>query len=235
VSSLMKSLENDVVCTEHDIVGHIPDPENGLTYYEEAVELALARVRDGELQTRWSRPGSDDCPSRPLPTDPDWAGGPLHEQVSERRVDADAETLWQVFDSIGAEHGWSAAPPAWAVRGWLGRLTGTNGRQGQPHRLHSGEALDWWRVEHIDRPHLLRLRADLPLPGRLWLELSVHDDGDGGSLYRQRALFQPYGLAGEAFWAAWTPLRAAVLGGIARDITTKARGVSAATRKQPTK
>ena len=235
VSSLMKSLENDVVCTEHDIVAHIPDPENGLTYYEEAVELALARVREGELRTRWSRPGSDDCPSRPLPTDPDWAGGPLHEQVSERRVDADAETLWQVFDSIGAEHGWSAAPPAWAVRGWLGRLAGSNPGPGQPHRLHSGEALDWWRVEHIDRPHLLRLRADMPLPGRLWLELSVHDDGDGGSLYRQRALFQPYGLAGEAFWAASTPVRTAMLGGIARDITTKARGASAATRKQPTR
>ena len=48
----------------------------------------------------------------------------------------------------------------------------------QSHQLHAGEALDWWRVEHIDRPHLLRLRADVPLPGRLWLELSVHDDGD---------------------------------------------------------
>ncbi len=69
-SSLMDSLENDVVCSEHDIAEHIPDPEDGLTHYEDAVELALARVRESELQTRWSRDGDDNSPSRPLPTDP---------------------------------------------------------------------------------------------------------------------------------------------------------------------
>jgi uncharacterized protein YbjT (DUF2867 family) len=206
-SSLMKSLENDVVCTEHDIAEHIPDPAGGLTHYEDAVELALARLRDGELQTRWWRGGEDNSPSRPLPTDPAWAGGSLHEQVRERRLHADAETLWQVFDSFGAEHGWSSSPLASVLPGWLGR------------RLNPGEASDWWRVEHIDRPHLLRLRADIPLPGRLWLELSVHDDGDGRCRYRQRTLFAPYGLAGEAFWTASRPFRDAVLGGICRDIT----------------
>jgi uncharacterized protein YbjT (DUF2867 family) len=191
-SSLMDSLENDVVCTEHDIAAYIPDPEDGLTHYEDAVEFALARVRDGELRTRWSRLGADDCPAQPLPTDPDWAGGPLHEQVLERRVDTDAETLWRAFESIGAKRR--------------------------------------WRVEHTERPHLLRLRADARLPGRLWLELSVHEDGDGGSRYRQRAVFQPYGLAGEAFWAASTPFRHAFLGGIARDISASARRADVATR-----
>jgi len=223
-SSLMESLENDVICTEHDIATHIADPEGGLTHYEDAVELALARVRNHELATRWSRPGADDCPSRPLPTDPHWAGGSLHEQVHERRVGADAETLWQIIESIGAEHGWSAAPPAWALRGWIGQLAGAVGiglRSRQAHHMHSGEALDWWRVEHIDRPHLLRLRADVRLPGRLWLELSVHD-GDGDSCYRQRTLFQPYGLAGEAFWKACALFRDAVFVGIARDVTSAA-------------
>jgi uncharacterized protein YbjT (DUF2867 family) len=191
-SSLMDSLENDVFCTEHDIAAHIPDPDGGLMHYEDAVEFALARVRDGELRTRWSRLAADDCPAQPLPTDPDWAGGSLHEQVLERRVDADVETLWQVFESIGAKRR--------------------------------------WRVEHTDRPHLLRLRADVPLPGRLWLELSVHEDGDGGSRYRQRALFQPYGLAGEVFWTASAPFRHAVLGGIARDISSSARRADISTR-----
>src|SRR5271166_3271433 len=228
-SSLMDSLENDVVCTEHDIAQHIPDPENGLTHYEDAVELALERTRDTALTTRWSRSRKADSPSQPLPTDPAWAGGSLHEQVSERRVDADVETLWRVFESIGSRHGWSAAPPAWALRGWIGRLSGAvrvDRGSRQPHRLHSGEALDWWRVEHIDRPRLLRLRADVPLPGRLWLELSAHEDSEGGSRCRQRTLFQPYGLAGEAFWKASALFRNAVLGGIARDIASNAAQLS---------
>jgi hypothetical protein len=224
-SSLMDSLENDVVCGEHDIAEHIPDPVDGLTHYEDAVELALARLREGELQTRWWRHGYENSPSRPLPTDPSWAGGSLHQQVREHRVRADVETLWQIVESIGADRGWSAAPPAWALRGWIGQIAGGvgNGRTSRRfHRLHAGEALDWWRVEHIDRPHLLRLRADIPLPGRLWLELAVRDDGDSGSHYRQRALFQPYGLAGEAFWKAAALFRDAVFGGIARDITSAA-------------
>ena len=225
-SSLMDSLENDVVSSEHDIAEHIPDPEDGLTHYEDAVELALGRLRDGELETRWWRRDGDDSPSRPLPTDPPWAGGPLHERVWERRVHADAETLWQVFESIGTEHGWSAAPLVWGLRGWIGQFTGAakvdRGLRPlrHPRRLHAGEALDWWRVEHIDRPHLLRLRADIPLPGRLWLELSMRADGDGHSRYRQRTLFQPYGLAGEAFWTASGLFRGTVLGGIARDVTS---------------
>jgi uncharacterized protein YbjT (DUF2867 family) len=231
-SSLMDSLENDVVCTEHDIAEHIPDPDGGLMHYEDAVEFALARIGEPQLQTRWSRLAADDCPAQPLPTDPDWAGGPLYEEVVERRVHADTETVWQAFESIGAEHGSAAAPPTWALRGWFGRLNRTAKRQrasSQPHHLHSGEELNWWLVEHTDRPHLLRLRANVPLPGSLWLELSARDDGHGGSHYRQRALFQPYGLSGEAWWIASTPFRRAIFGGIARDITSRAQGAPAAT------
>jgi uncharacterized protein YbjT (DUF2867 family) len=224
-ASLMDSLENDVVCGEHDIAEHIPDPEGGLTHYEEAVELALAGVRDEALQTRWYRQGDADSAARPLPTDPSWAGGSLHEHVCERRMSSDDETLWEVFESIGAEHGWSAVPLAWSLRGWMGRFVGatTANRPLGRSQLHVGEALDWWRVEHVDPPRLLRLRADIPLPGRLWLELSVRDDDDGCCSYRQRTVFQPYGLAGEAFWTVWMPLRDAVLGGIARDIASAAQ------------
>src|SRR5271156_6808247 len=142
-SSLMESLENDVVCTEHDIAEHIPDPEGGLIHFEDAVELALARVREGELQTRW-RHGDDNSPARPLPTDPSWAGGSLHEQVHERQLQADTDTLWQAFEALGADHGWSATPLAWSLRGWIGQITGAakvdRGLR-QPHRLHPGESL----------------------------------------------------------------------------------------------
>jgi uncharacterized protein YbjT (DUF2867 family) len=230
-SSLMDSLENDVVCGEHDIAAHIPDPDGGLMSYEDAIVFALARVGDGELKTQWSQPETEDAASQPLPTDPEWAGGSLHEQLIERRVDAGVNALWRVLESIGARPGASAAPPV--PRGWIGRLKDAAkiGRtSAQHHLMHAGESLDSWRVEQIDDPHFLRLRADVPLPGRLWLELSVHDGGDGGCLYRQRALFQPYGLPGEAFWIASALLRNAVFGGIARDIIASAHGAAASTR-----
>src|ERR1700753_773596 len=76
-SSLMDSLENDVVCTEHDIAAHIPDPAGGLMNYDDAVNLALSRLSDPDLDTRWSRFADDDAAAQPLPADPDWAGGSL--------------------------------------------------------------------------------------------------------------------------------------------------------------
>lgn len=224
--SLMESLENDVVCADHDIARHIPDPEGGLTHYEEAVELALAHVREKDLQTRWSSADTNGAPSQPLPTDPEWAGGSLYEDTRQRHSRADPATLWRAIETAAAERNWSALPWEWPVRGWINSvLAGIRPRRRtlDGKALHEGEALDWWRVEHIDAPRLLRLRADIPLPGRLWLELSATPDENGGSLYRQRAFFQPYGLAGQLFWAASAPYRDAVFGGIARDVTATAR------------
>ncbi len=75
-----------------------------------------------------------------------------------------------------------------------------------------------WRVEHIQRPHLLRLRAEMPVPGRAWLEMSATPT-PGGSLYRQRAVFEPHGLAGHLYWKAVAPFQNLVFGGMARTIT----------------
>ena len=85
-----------------------------------------------------------------------------------------------------------------------------------------GEALDWWRVERVERPRLLRLRAEMRLPGRAWLELSVSPDEDGGAHYRQRAVFVPRGFAGHLYWKAVAPFHALVFGSMARNITTAA-------------
>lgn len=225
--SLMESLENDVVCADRDIARYIPDPDGGLTHYEEAVELALTHVREKDLHTRWSRADTNGEPSQPLPTDPEWAGGSLYEDARQRRSRTDPETLWRAIQTAVAERNWSALPLEWPLRGWInGALAAVRPlrRPLDGQQLHEGEALDWWRVERIDAPRLLRLRADIPLPGRLWLELSACPDGKGGSRYRQRALFQPYGLAGQLFWTASAPYRDVVFGGIARDVTATARG-----------
>ena len=101
-------------------------------------------------------------------------------------MDAPPEALWRVIEGIGGENGWYSFPLAWSVRGWLDRLVGGVGlRRGRrdPHRLRVGEALDFWRVEEIVPGELLRLRAEMRLPGLAWLELRVDADGAGRSRY----------------------------------------------------
>ncbi|KFU77319.1 Uncharacterized conserved protein YbjT, contains NAD(P)-binding and DUF2867 domains [Amycolatopsis lurida] len=224
---LIESLVHEVVCHDHSIAEHIPDPDAGLTHYEHAVELALTRIRNADVPTRWSDASSAAAPSDPLPSDPEWAGGTVYEDDRAQRTDASPEALWDVIESIGGEHGWYSFPLAWSVRGWADRLVGGVGlRRGRrdPRRLHLGEALDWWRVEYLDRPRLLRLRAEMKLPGRAWLELGVESDEDGRTVYRQRAVFEPHGLAGHAYWKGIAPFHGVVFGGMVRNITGAAQG-----------
>ncbi|MFD4356867.1 DUF2867 domain-containing protein, partial [Nocardia sp. NPDC058518] len=124
---LMESLINDVVCEDHRIADFIPDPPAGLTSYSGAVSLALHRIRDRDVPTRWSDAGLPDAPSDPLPTDPDWSGGSLYSDVRERHTTADPATLWAVLEAVGGENGWYSFPLAWALRGWIDRLLGGGG------------------------------------------------------------------------------------------------------------
>ncbi|MFJ9846700.1 SDR family oxidoreductase [Kitasatospora sp. NPDC101155] len=221
---LVASLRHEVVCSGHDIARYVPDPPQGLIGFDEAVRLALRRIRDAEVATRWSCASLPGAPSDPLPTDPQWAGGSLYQDVREHRVAADPQTVWRVVEGIGGDNGWYSFPLAWALRGLLDRLAGGVGlRRGRrdPARLRVGDSLDFWRVEAIDRPRLLRLRAEMRLPGLAWLELSVAPDGAGGTLYRQRAVFHPRGLAGHAYWWAVAPFHAIVFGAMARNITRR--------------
>ncbi|KIQ67303.1 NAD-dependent dehydratase [Kitasatospora griseola] len=221
---LVESLRYEVVCAEHDLARWIPDPPGGAIGFDRAVTLALRRIRDDEVATRWSSAALPGAPSDPLPTDPDWAGGSLYQDVRERHVDADPQALWQVVEGIGGEHGWYSFPLAWWVRGALDRLAGGVGlRRGRrsPGRLRVGDSLDFWRVEEIEPGRLLRLRAEMRLPGLAWLELTVTPEG-AGAHYRQRALFHPHGLAGQAYWWSVAPFHAVVFGGMARNIAARA-------------
>jgi len=84
------------------------------------------------------------------------------------------------------------------------------------------QALDFWRVEAIEPGALLRLRAEMKLPGLAWLELSVGQDPDGLTTYRQRAIFRPRGLAGHAYWRSISPFHGVVFGGMLKNITAAA-------------
>ena len=222
---LVLSLVNEVVCSEHDIAQHVPDPPEGLLPFDEAVRLALQRIREAAVETRWSSASWPGAPSDPLPTDPHWAGGSLYEDDRRRDVDAPPEDLWRVIEGIGGENGWYSFPLAWTVRGLMDRLVGGVGlRRGRrdPHVLYVGESLDWWRVEEVLPGELLRLRAEMRVPGVAWLELGVEEQ-DGHTVFHQRAVFFPRGLAGHAYWWSIAPFHGLVFGGMLRNITRAAR------------
>lgn len=101
------------------------------------------------------------------------------------------------------------------------RLVGGVGmRRGRRHptELRTGDAVDFWRVERVEEHRMLRLRAEMKLPGRAWLEFVVTPLAGGGSLLSQSALFEPKGFFGWLYWYAVYPLHGPIFDGMIREI-----------------
>lgn len=121
---------------------------------------------------------------------------------------------------LGGERGWYYANWLWVARAWLDRLAGGPGLRPRrdPHDLRQGDAVGFWRVETLVPDRLLRLEAEMWLPGRGWLQYEVEPVEGEGSVIRQVATFDPAGVCGLAYWFASYPLHKLVFSGMMRAI-----------------
>lgn len=219
---LVESLRHDAVVEQDELSDLVDD--HGRIGFDRAVALALRRIDEDRVDTRWSSASWPSAPSDPLPTDPDWSGGSLYTDRRARFVDASVEDVWRVIEGIGGSRGWYSWPLAWAARGWIDLAVGGVGpRRGRrdPRHLRVGDPLDFWRVEEMVPGRLLRLRAEMRLPGPAWLELGVARVR-GRTVYHQRAVFHPRGLAGHLYWQAVRPFHGVVFGSMAANIAARA-------------
>jgi uncharacterized protein YbjT (DUF2867 family) len=173
-------------------------PEIEPLSYRDAVELALDRIRTGAVPTRWSGAlGVGDTVEYE-----DREG--LNREVRTRPVALPPEAVYRAFTSLGGDRGWLVWNRLWWLRGLLDKVIGGPGiRRGRRHPtdLKVGEAVDFWRVEALEPGRLLRLRAEMKVPGRAWLQWEAIPEGDGTRLV-QTALFAPSGLFGVLYWGA---------------------------------
>jgi uncharacterized protein YbjT (DUF2867 family) len=177
-------------------------PEIEVLPYREAVRLALERTEANAVSTRWSS-ALGNAPAFELSQSQG-----LIKEIRSLHTAATPEATFRAFSSLGGERGWLFWNWAWSLRGLLDRLVGGPGlRRGRRHpsKLEPGDALDFWRVEEVDEPSLLLLRAEMKVPGRAWLQFEAIPEGSGTRLV-QTAIFQPIGLAGQLYWNALYPV-----------------------------
>ena len=196
--------------------------------YEHAVDLALKRLAADGQDSSWfdayyfglSRQQQQDV---------------LVENegmIVERRTqkcNAPAARTFEQVKRLGGPEGWLYADALWSIRGALDRLFGGPGmRRGRRSlsNLRVGDALDFWRVEEIRSPELLRLRAEMRVPGRAWLQFEVCPEEGGGSTLTQSAFFEPHGLAGWLYWYPLYPIHRLIFAGLLRKIAQRAEAAS---------
>jgi uncharacterized protein YbjT (DUF2867 family) len=187
----------------------------------EAIARALRNEDREYAETRWS--DSLSSGSRPA----SWGGVRFGSRLVYSRiarVNCAPARAFEPIRRIGGQSGWYYGDWLWGIRGSLDLLAGGVGlRRGRrdPDWLHPGEILDFWRVEAFEPNHLLRLAAEMKLPGRAWLEFEV-EGGASSSTIRQTAIFDPIGLPGLIYWYSLYPLHQLVFAGMLRRIAAKA-------------
>ncbi|RPH96162.1 SDR family oxidoreductase [candidate division KSB1 bacterium] len=127
--------------------------------------------------------------------------------------------------SIGGNVGWYYLNWLWKLRGWLDLLAGGVGmRRGRrdTEQLLPGDALDFWRVEAIENDSLLRLKAEMKLPGRAWLQFEVKLIDDTHSAIYSTAIFDPVGLMGLLYWYLLYPVHVMMFRGMLRKLAEAA-------------
>lgn len=182
--------------------------------YRRAVELALEVEARSEVETRWS--GALGSAATVELSDQEG----LIREIRTRHVEAPPASVFATFSSLGGDRGWLTWGWAWWLRGLADRVTGGPGlRRGRRHptELLPGEAVDFWRVEAVEPGRLLRLRAEMRVPGEAWLQWEAHPEA-GGTRLVQTALFAPRGLAGALYWWGLYPVHARIFSDLARAI-----------------
>ncbi|HSR42224.1 MAG TPA: SDR family oxidoreductase [Longimicrobiales bacterium] len=194
----------------------------------EAIERALAREDREFAETRWSDARSSAKGGPRRDEDSGASVGPGGSRIVDRRsvgVEVSPEAAFRPIRRIGGEVGWYFAGWLWRVRGALDLLVGGPGmRRGRrdPENPSPGDTLDFWRVEAVEPGRLLRLRAEMKLPGRAWLEFEVRPrDGEGAEIH-QTAIFDPAGLGGLLYWYALYPVHTLIFRGMLRRIAAEA-------------
>jgi uncharacterized protein YbjT (DUF2867 family) len=193
-------------------------PEIQPIEYRRAVELALERIEEGMVETRWTGALGNASTHELV----DQEG--MMREVRTHHVRARPERVHELVVTLGGERGWLAWNGVWWIRGLVDRLVGGPGlRRGRrhPRDLYAGEAVDFWRVERIESPGLLRLRAEMKVPGRAWLQWQTIPEGEGTRLV-QTAIFDPDGLAGFHYWYLLYPIHTVMFSRLARALVREA-------------
>jgi uncharacterized protein YbjT (DUF2867 family) len=194
--------------------------------YQAAVDQALAQQRSGEVETMWSDAlvtSRGDIPPVELTT----REGMIVER-RQSRVAATVSEVYHTFTGLGGRRGWLYTNWLWELRGALDRLVGGVGlRRGRRHpdEARVGDAIDFWRVERVEPERLLRLRAEMKVPGEAWLQFEVAPAEDGRSLLRQTAYFVPKGLPGLLYWYALYPIHRVIFSGLIQKVTQRAEAL----------
>jgi uncharacterized protein YbjT (DUF2867 family) len=209
--------------TVHDPIARQLFPHIQPVDYRTSVERALAQLQPGNVELTELNALSTSQNDVPPVTVTIHQGMILEHR--QRVVPASPEAVYQIFTRLGGKFGWFNLNWVWEMRGFLDRMVGGVGFQRgrrDPDELQVGDALDFWRVETLEPERLLRLRTEMKLPGKVWLQWQVTPQEEEKTLLSQTTFFAPKGLTGLLYWYSLYPLHCLIFRKLIDQIANRA-------------
>jgi len=219
--ALIGGMRNEVIVHD-DSASHL-FPEIHPRDYKTSLERALMRITTDEVETTW-HDAQVSATGDVVPVTFTTREGVLLEE-RQKVTPATPDTIYRTFTGLGGKRGWLYANWIWLARGIIDNLVGGPGfRRGRRHpdELRVGDAVDFWRVEALEPGHLLRLRAEMKVPGLAWLQFEIVHQGAGKNLVIQTAFFEPKGLPGLMYWYLLYPIHGWMFSKLIAKIVEKA-------------
>lgn len=219
---LIEGLRNENIVSDPSSMQLFPEIQPAS--YRVSVERALARLQASNVESTWSDALSTSRADIP-PVFMTTREGMVIERRS-RVVSASPDAVFKVFSGIGGRRGWFYMNWVWEIRGFIDRLFGGVGlRRGRrdPDDIRVGDALDFWRVEEVAPGRLLRLRAEMKVPGQAWLQFQALPSAEGRTLLTQTAFFAPKGMLGWFYWYGLYPIHAVIFSGLVNQISLRSQ------------
>jgi len=219
---LTQGLSLPTICQDDRIRNIIPQE---LISCEQAIERALDRISQEQVDTCWADAGELKFPEWAHCGDSGYSGGTLLKCGYKATAAATPEDIWPCIQAIGGKTGYYAADLLWEIRGVIDSLSGgvglNRGRR-SAKELRVGDALDFWRVLDCEPPKRLLLVAEMKMPGQALLEITLTRISETECEITLLSRFLPTGIFGIVYWYGLYPSHQYVFSAMLKGIIKSA-------------
>jgi uncharacterized protein YbjT (DUF2867 family) len=215
--NLVNSMKIEVICKPNSLAKLL---NIQLIDYDTSIKLAFDKIEQNQVLSSWKDAQTSDLLHKGISNFIEVPTNGCFIDVRTRKLNDTNYSLERIW-RIGGNTGWYYGNFLWKLRGFIDQVFGGVGmRRGRKSEteLHTGDALDFWRVLLANKEEKrLLLYAEMKLPGEAWLEFRI----DQNNVLTQTATFRPLGLKGRLYWYAVIPFHSFIFNGMINKIANK--------------
>jgi len=216
---LIEGLRSEVIVKDESACDIFPDIER--VDYSYAVGQALSQLEPDYFKTE---SGNTEDAARSFCRTEIHSG--MITEIRQKAVHSKPAEIYKVFTELGGSNGWPCNL-AWWLRAAIDRIIGGIGmRRGKPEdgSISLGDTIDFFRVVKIEPDCMIRLKAEMKLPGDGWLQFEAIEAGNDLTTLVQTVFFAPKGLLGIFYWYLLYPVHKLIFTRMINKLAEKAEG-----------